>query len=261
MSYLVSKYAGSLSKEDAEELFSKLVKACGSISEACRKCGIQRKTTYDWPSVKSLKSLTKEKVLKAMLEVDLEEALSFLLSRSKEDTVDLLSTNLSYLYEKAMSEDIGRERFLNAIEKFEEIRQKYAGLVFEELEEEVGDMAHFIKERATELNVPLPTETINTIKSSQILEMLPIVVDAIYHRGYIRDPSELAKDLSVPKELVEVLFGSIRISAGGVKEFPHWLGEEHSPYKDVLPIAGQIPPTANVEYPEIWAQGKATTQN
>jgi len=47
MSHLVERYANLLSKDDVLELFQTLQQVYkGNVSKACRKCGIQRKTSY-----------------------------------------------------------------------------------------------------------------------------------------------------------------------------------------------------------------------
>lgn len=214
MAYLAERYAHLLSKEDILELFHDLEEACGSLSEACRKCGIQRKTRYDWIDARSLKLSTKKKVLKALMEIEPEKTLDFLLARSKEITVELLSMNLSNTYAKAMAEGISPESFINTIQKFEETKNKHTGLI-RELEEELGDMTHFIRERASTLNISLPAESIDTVRPSHMLEMIPIVVDAISRRGF-RSFSELATDLNVPEKLVQVMSEVIKIPICGV---------------------------------------------
>lgn len=247
MAYLAERYAHLLSKEDVLELFQDLEEACGSLSEACRKCGIQRKTRYDWINARSLKLSTKQKVLKALMEIRPEKTLDFLLTRSKEITVELLSISLSTIYAKAMAEGISPGSFINAVKKFEGIKNKHAGLI-RELEEELGDMTHFIRERALTLNVSLPAESIDTIKPSHMLEMIPVVVDAISRRG-LRSFSELATDLNVPEKLVQVMSDAIKIPIGMLRAV--------TTYGELPSAIGELPPTATVNYPDIWKQQTA----
>jgi len=257
VAYLAEKYAYLLQKEDVSQLFQELEKTHGSISKACRECGIVRKTKYDWNRTISLKLDTKKKVLKALMKINSEKILEYLLVRSKENTVDLLSINLSYLYEKAMAENIEERSFIQSIKRFEKIKNEHAGLI-REIEEEIGDMSRFIREKALQLGVTLPPEPIDTFRPSHLLEMIPTVIDTIYYRQDFRNFAELAKDLHVPKELVETLFKSIllsgrgitaRVQAGrpGLEPFP-------SPYDKILPGIGQVPPTASIQYPDIWEE-------
>ena len=244
MAYLAERYAHLLSKEDALELFQDLVKAYQeNLSEACRKCGIQRKTVYDWIKARSLRLSTKKKVLKAIIKTKPERTLDFLLTRSKETTVEILSIYLSNVYAKAMAEGISPQSFIDAIKKVEKIKNKHVGLIWE-LEEELGDISYHIRERAANLNVALPAESVDMIKPSHMLEMVPAVVDAISRRGY-RSFSELATALEVPKRLVQVMSEAIRIPIRGVP--PTKTTQSELPY-DI----SKLPPTANVKYPNIW---------
>lgn len=244
MAYLAERYAHLLSKEDVLELFQDLVKAYEeNISEACRKCGIQRKTVYDWIRARSLRLSTKKKVLKALIETEPERTLDFLLTRSKEITVELLSINLSNVYAKAMAEGISRRSFIGAVKKFEDIKNRHIGLLWE-LEEELADMTYHIRERASTLNVALPAESVDTIRPSHMLEMVPAVVDAISRQGF-RSFSELATNLNVPEKLVRVMSEVIKIPIRGV------LSTETTQVGLPSDI-DKLPPTANVEYPDIW---------
>lgn len=243
MSYLAEKYATLLSKDDVLELFQDLEELCGgNVSKACQKCGIQRKTKYDWIRTRSLKSNTKRKVLKTMVEIAPERTLNFLLSRSKETTVELLSTYLSQVYAKAMAEPIDPRSFVNTVKTIEKIKNEHAGLIWE-LEEELGDMMYHIKERAFALKVSLPEESVDMIKPSHLLEMIPSVAHAITRREVRGSPSELAINLKAPEKLVRVMSEAIMIPFGQLIE----ASQSVLPYK-----IGEVPPTANVEYPTGW---------
>ena len=244
MAYLAERYAHLLSKEDVLELFQDLVKAYQeNLSEACRKCGIQRKTAYDWARARSLRLSTKKKVLEALIKTKPERTLDFLLARSKETTVDLLSLNLSYVYTKAMAESTDPRSFVDAVKKFEKIKSKHIGLTWE-LEEEMGDMTYHLREKALTLQVPLATEFVDVIKPSQMLEMIPSVVSAISRRRFA-SPSQLATDLKVPENLVQVISQAIGIPIFGAPRTE--TAQSGLPF-DI----GELPPTASVEYPRIW---------
>lgn len=251
MAYLAERYAYLLSKDGVLELFQAMVEAYeGNLSEACRKCGIQRKTVYDWIRARGLKLSTKKKVLKALIEIKPERTLDFLLTRSKEITVELLSINLSNVYAKAMAEGINRRSFIDAIKKFEEVKNKHVGLIWE-LEEELGNMTYHIRERASTLNVPLPAESVDMIRPSHMLEMVPTVVDAISRRGF-RSFSELATNLNVPEKLVQVMSEATRIPIRGV---PPDVTTYVTTYGELPSAIGELPPTASVDYPDIWKRG------
>jgi len=213
MAYIAERYAPLLSKDDTIELFEKLQQLCGgNLSEACRRCGIQRKTRYDWASARSIKLTTKKKILKAMLEIDMELTLSFLLSRSKEITLELLSTYMSYLYSEAMKEIFDPRYFLRILEKFERVKNDYAGLIWQ-LGEEVEEMTYNLREKARALRVPLPEESIDAIRPTHLLEVLPSVIHAVT-RNIMVEPAKLAANLEVPRKLVQVVSEAISTTIG-----------------------------------------------
>ncbi|RLG98944.1 hypothetical protein DRO19_03610 [Candidatus Bathyarchaeota archaeon] len=240
MAYIAEKYAPLLSKDDVIELFQRLQRLCrGNLSEACRRCGIQRKTTYDWMRAKSIKLSTKKKILKAMIETNTEQTINFLLSRSKEITVELLSTYLSYLYSEAMKEIIDPQYFLRIVKKFEKTKSDYVGLIWE-LEEEVEEMTYNLRERARDLKVSLPEEPIDTIRSTHLLEILPSVIYCVT-RDITGDPAKLASSLGVPKMLVQVVSGAIATTL----ETQHTVeaGKVNLPF-----VMGNRSPTTVTEY-------------
>lgn len=239
MAYLADKYAHLLSKDDLLELFSILERKCGSTSEACRKCGIQRKTRYDWEGTASVRLSTSRKVLRAFIGNMPDETMAFLLSRSKEIAVELLSLNLSSSYSHAMEKGITRRRFNNAVRRFEELRSEHAGLAWE-LGEEIGDMIYHLRERASILNVPLPTESMEVIRPQSVLEMIPAVIDALGRQGF-QSPQRLAASLHTPLVLVQAVYDAARMLVpGATTEIP--TSSQPAISRDMLA------PTANTEY-------------
>jgi len=244
MSYLIEKYAVSLSKDDVIELFRVLEEAYGgNVSKVCRECGIQRKTRYDWARALNIKLSTKKRILKMAIETDPEETLSFLLSRSKEAAVELLSAYLSHLYAKALVENIDPRSFIKVVKAMQKIQNEHSGLIWE-LEEEVGDMMSHIRERARALRVSLPEETVDTIKPSHLLEMIPSVVHEITRRGIGRS-SELARNLGIPERLVQVMSEAIIIPFGQSPETGQGIPQFN---------LAKLPPTATIEYPPVWGR-------
>lgn len=242
MSYLMEKYAVSMSKDDVIDLFLILEKAYGgNISRVCQECGIQRKTRYDWPEAHNIKLSTKKRVLKLAIETDPERTLSFLLSRSKEATIELLSAYLSHLYAKAMVEDIDPRSFVKYVNTIQKIKNENAGLIWE-LEEELGDMMSHIRERSRALRVSLPEESVDTIRPSHMLEIIPSLVHEITRIGFGRSP-ELARNLGIPERLVQVMSEAIVIPFGQTPE----AGQSILQF-DLAKIA----PTTAMEYPIVW---------
>jgi len=142
-----------------------------------------------------------------------------------------------------MAEGISPQSFIDALKEFDEVKNKHVGLIWE-LEEELGDMTYHIRERASTLNLPTPVESVDMIRPSHMLEMVPAVVDTIRRRGY-RSFSELSTDLKVPERLVQVMSDVITIPIQGVP----LIETTQSKLKSDI---DKLPPTANIKYPAIW---------
>jgi len=244
MSYLVEKYAVSLSKDDVIELFGVLEEAYGgNISRACRECGIQRKTRYDWARVLNINLSTKKRILKMAVKTAPAKTFDFLLSRSEEAAVEMFSAYLSHLYSKAMVENIDPRSFIKVVNALQKIQNEHSGLIWH-LEEEVGDMMSHIRERAKALRVSLPEETVDTIRPSRLLEIIPSVVNGITRMGTGR-ASALARDLGIPTRLVQAMAEAIFVPTAQSPEIAQSMPQYN--------LAG-LPPTADVDYHTIWGR-------
>lgn len=195
--YLSSKYSSLLDIEDIESLFEKLKQVHGSIRKAANKCGVARSTAYGWQEAKYVKAITKTKILKTSLEENLIETLDFLTNKSKERTSDLLLTYLSSIYQRAIRED--REMFQNLLLQFLNARREHFGLTQDTLQDEVSKMLSVLTEKATEFQIHLPQDSLDMIKSSYLLEIMPdLVSDISIERVNL---SEIANRYSVPLEV------------------------------------------------------------
>ena len=202
--YLAQKYAYLLTKEDTQHLFNTLAKVYGSIKNAALKCGIQRKTVYDWPRTADIRLITKTKILEASIKTKSDYTLRFLLERSEERTSEILYVMLTRFFERAMTPELDRRTFSALSKKFERLRKRHAGLIFEHLEEDVSDMSHLLHEKAENLQVSLPPPAIETMKSTQILELLPTIIKSLPEKETPAGYPELSAKFNVPLELVEV---------------------------------------------------------
>lgn len=199
--YLSRKYSSLLDIEDVESLFEKLKQAYGSIRKTADKCGVARSTAYGWEKAKYVKSITRMKILKASLEVNLIETLGFLTNKSKERTSDLLLTYLSSIYQRAIREDI--EIFPNLLLRFLDARREHFGLIQDALQDEVGEMMSILTERATEFQIPLAQDSLDMIKSSYLLKIMPDLIHDIFIER--ADLSEIANRYGVPLEVPTTL--------------------------------------------------------
>ena len=146
--YITDKYAGMLTEEDVALLFNLLAKEVGdNRSEAARECGLTGKATYDWENAAYVKLGTKKKVLEASLKGNFLGTVEYLLSRSTDSSQDLLRTILATLYSNAL-ESLSPEDFKSAYTKFEQIRTRHIGMIRDEIQVEVTDMAIALREKA-----------------------------------------------------------------------------------------------------------------
>ena len=195
--HLSGKYSSLLDIEDVESLFENLKGIHGSIRKAADKCGVARSTAYGWEKAKYVKSITRTKILKASLEENLIETLGFLTNKSKERTSDLLLTYLSSIYQKAIRAD--REMFQNLLPQFLNARQEHFGLIQDALQDEVNKIVSVLIERAIEFQIRLPQDSLDMIKSSYLLKIMPDLMRDIFIERV--DLREIANRYGVPFEI------------------------------------------------------------
>jgi len=204
-SIIAEKYANLLTLEDVVQLFKLLEKAIGNKAEAAKICGLERKTTYGWEIAKEIRLNTKKKVLAALIENLPEETLDFMTEKSVQASVDILRTYLFAIYEKAVDER-NTSNFLRLTSKFEETRHKYASLIVDHLENEVGNMLELIPEKASELGVIFKPSPLNVVRLSEFSKLLlPSLIKAISMlRPYVPE-GEIASIFNIPHEFVQTL--------------------------------------------------------
>ena len=199
--YLSQKYAEILEAEDIIELFENVKKAFGSTEKAAEKCEIARTTPYAWNRVNYVKTITKTKVLKASLETNLISTLGLLTNKSKNRTGDILLAYLSAIFQEAMVED--QSNFENTLDRFLSVRQEYYGLINDALRDEVNLMYKTISEKALRLDINLPQNSIATIDTDRIIEMIPYVISDLAIRKI--DPVEITNKYGLPLEIPLVI--------------------------------------------------------
>lgn len=199
--YLSRKYSGLLDVEDVENLFEKLKQKYGSIRKTAERCGVARSTAYGWEKANYVKLITKTKILEASLKDYLMETLGFLTNKSKERTSDLLLTYLSSIYQKAIVEE--RETFQNLFYQILSARREHFGLIQDTLQDEVSKMMSILTEKAFKFQISFPRDSLDMIKSSYLLEMIPnLTRDIFVERA---DLSEVANRYNIPPEVPMIL--------------------------------------------------------
>lgn len=205
--YISNKYAGILTKEDVGQLFDKLTEILGNRSEATRQCGLTGKATYDWEKAAYLKLATKRKVLEACLKINFLNTIKYLLTRSSERTTDVLRTILSFMYAEAI-ETMSKELFIQLITEFVSLRKEYCGLINDRISDEVTDMLLMLRQKALELEVPVPKKSINEIPTKEFLDVVPLIAEM-----YLNNPQEIthiADTLDLPLESVKTLLPTFK---------------------------------------------------
>lgn len=209
-SIMAEKYANLLTMEDVVRLFELLEKAIGNKTEAAKACGLERKTTYGWEITKEIRLSTKKKVLAALIENLTEETLDFMTEKSAQASVDILRIYLSAIYEKAMNER-NASNFFRLASKFEETKQKYAGLIADYLETEVANMSELIPEKANELRVTFQPSPLNVVKLSEFSKLLlPSLIKTISMLSPYTPESEIASIFNMPHEFIQTLSAALR---------------------------------------------------
>ena len=238
-SIIAEKYANLLSVEDIVWLFELLEKAVGNKVEAARICGLERKTTYDWETTKEVRLSTKKKVLAALTENLPEETLDFMTERSVQASVDILRTYLFAIYEKAMNEK-NATNFLRRASKFEDTKQKYAGLITGYLEIEVGNMSELLPEKADELRVTFKPLPLQMVRLSDFTKLLPNLMKTISIASPTAPRIEIAKIFNISSEFVETISTA--------------LCEYYVSIRRAVPVEPEPPTAATVETQKILPQ-------
>jgi hypothetical protein len=182
----------------------------GNKAKAARICGLERKTTYGWKRTREIRLKTRKKILTALIENLTEETLDFIVQRSAESSADVLRIFLSALYEKAMDEHIATPEFVRLASKFDQIRQKYSGLVVENLASEVGNMLGYFMERVDELGISFRFSPINMVKLTEFSLLIPNLIKTISVVSPYTPDNEIAKVFNIPKEFIDTFSEALR---------------------------------------------------
>jgi hypothetical protein len=270
--YLAEKYAGILTEEDVGNLFDSLVKKLvNNRSEAARRCGLTGKATYDWERATYVKLATKKKVLEASLEEDFIETVDYLLGRNSDRSVDLLRAVLSMLYADAI-EAVSRAGFEPVFQKFERIRARYQGFIRDNVRDEVEDMIHALRNRASELGVAAAEKSVDELSPRELIDGLQILGHI-----YLESPQEAEafaeRDLGLPKQALEPMMQTFRdlctlkrLRATAVDEFPELAKNlvfltESNVWKESLPAISPKLPTMIEQNHTHLAKGGARIEN
>jgi len=143
--YLVEKMSEVLSKGDILELFKELEKVHGSVSKVCQLAGIERKTFYHWSKAREIKKETRVKIIRLALQSMPLKTLEFLIDKSLNLSIELLSTLFQFLFEKAVSNPESTSvKYYNA---FRRIYKKYDVSLIDPIRSEVHRLLKILERR------------------------------------------------------------------------------------------------------------------
>ena len=199
--YILSKYAPTLNAEDMLYLFSKLIKAHGSIKKAAEECKITRRSYYMLENREYIQPNTKEKIVKTTYGLSPDEVLEYLLKRHVDDSLEVLSVNLSKLYEEAI-EETDRESLTEILEEFDRIKQEYEGLIIDNIQREVLDQIAHLKEKAEIAEVLWKPAKTTMFKTYELTAMIPLVFKEL-EAG--KKPETISEKYGVSPELVKAI--------------------------------------------------------
>jgi len=151
MEIIAYKYSEILTKGDIIDLF-KMLEENKTLSEICKKIGIDRKTVYNWEKVKEIKRSTKIKILTEALKTKPKETLEFLADKSIERTTEIISELLTVLYEQAMKTE-NSEEFTKTYKEFKRILTKYNKSLLKETTNEISELLYRLNKKAQKLNI------------------------------------------------------------------------------------------------------------
>ncbi len=156
MEYLARRYSEMLTKGDVIQLFSMLRDKYGTIDEVCKRVGIERKTFYNWRTVRQINLDTKTKILKTALEELPIETLEFLAKRSRDRTVEILSYLIEALHDKIIHEN-DPNKLRSLASKSEEIVEEFSVPLTDYLHHEIDNLRKLVFQRV-ELLMGFPKE-------------------------------------------------------------------------------------------------------
>jgi len=166
MEIIAYKYSEILTKGDIIDLF-KMLEENKTLSEICRKIGIDRKTVYNWKKVKEIKRNTKIKILAEALKTKPKETLEFIADKSIERTTEILSELFTILYEQAMKAENPKE-FIKVYEEFRRTLTKYNNPPLKEIASEISELLYRLNRKAQKYNI-LSSPIVFTLEEKSVL--------------------------------------------------------------------------------------------
>lgn len=198
---LVDQYARFLDETDVIRLFEKLEDRIGNLQEAAKECNITRKTVYDWKTLThEIKLETKEKILDQSLEKLRIETLEFLTKKMTDIVAELLYNFLLTVYKSAFDcKDLNE--LDNILKRFEDTKQRYAGILYNRFEYEVSDLSEKLEEYVS-MSKPWVPAPFYLYSIQAVNDIVKEVVNSVIYPLYSESPEKLAIRLRIPVETI-----------------------------------------------------------
>ena len=169
---LARRFAEMLTKGDVMELFRMLEERHGTISKACERIGIERRTFYHWRDAKQISSETKAKVLKVALEEHPIDTLEFLARKSRGRTKEVLELLIEFL-RRGIIEEEDSKRAEELVKRAEDVINEFSTPITEYLHHEIARLIEAAYSRGFEIKTrshagtQLPTTQLGTLVEEQ----------------------------------------------------------------------------------------------
>lgn len=200
--YLAKKYANILDGPDINYLFT-LLEDETSRADAARICGIDRRTVYDWDNVNEIRLKTKVKILRAMLERDVIETLKYLLDKGIDNSLNIFTSLISYIYQKAMDININNDEFERLYNTFYDIRKKNSNLINKYKYDEIAEMEYILDFKAESLDIDVIKLSINDMNVEEIVTLLKPITENIPYGSTESDLNRISEEVKFPLEFIK----------------------------------------------------------
>lgn len=207
---IVDSYAHLLTKDDAFNLFQKLIDAHGSREKASQACGLERKTTYNWSKTEEMKVETKKKILSVFFDLFTEDAFDFITEKSVENSVDIIYLLLSSIYGQIVIKDTSHEELSNLLTKFDEVKMKYEGVIRQYLEEEISGMeTSLLDNKPGDIIFKLTPP--NLVRISDLSELLPSIIKEVYLKPPNVSIDKLAENWNISEQFINSISTGVQM--------------------------------------------------
>ena len=200
----VEKYANYADSEGIIDLYDKFEKSLReNRTLAAKECGITKASVYGWKTRKEdLKHSTKVKILETLIKKLPLETFLYLTEKLYNSSSETLLSCLSTLYEQSF--DANNEgNFLRTVKAFENIVEKYAGLIYKNRDLEVNKLFLTLNSLAKSKNYHwIPHQTV-LLEYTAVQQLIPQMVASWFYPTFPHSIEELAERSNLSLDIVQ----------------------------------------------------------